>query len=91
LKSPTSAAVSISKLQLSTTASLAMRLIKTSSLRLSVPELCFHPDSERLTDSIGVRLSEEEDGGGVLGMLCGLVGPGIADEVDKFERVVSLS
>jgi len=67
-----------------------MRLIETSSVMLSGPELCFDPDSEKLTYSIEMRLREEEDGG-VLDIVCDLLDPGIADGLDKFERVVSLS
>lgn len=52
----------ISKPRLSTTASLAMRLIKSSSLVLRGPELRFHPDSERLTDFREMRFSDEEEG-----------------------------
>lgn len=70
LKSSTSSAVSISKPRLSTTASLAIRLIKSSSLVLSRPELCFHPDSERLTDFLEMRLSDADDGGESLGKYC---------------------
>ena len=83
LKSSTSSAVSISKPRLSTTASLAIRLIKSSSLVLSRPEFRFHPDSERLTDFLEMRLSDEDDGGGLLSRYCDLVGDG----VEKFERV----
>ena len=73
----------ISKPRLSTTASLAIRLIKSSSLVLSGPEFRFHPESERLTDFLEMRLSDEEDGGELLGKYCDdLVGDG----VEKFER-----
>lgn len=83
LKSSTSSALSISKPRLSTTASLAMRLIKSSSLVLSGPEFRFHPDSERLIDFLEMRLSDEDDGGELLSKYCVLVGDG----VENFERV----
>ena len=80
MKSSTSSAVSISNSRLSTTASLAIRLIKSSSPVLSRPEFGFHPDSERLTDFIEIRLSDEDDGGE---LLCKYFGDG----VEKFENV----
>ena len=76
--------MSISNPRISTTASLAIRLIKSSSLVLrSRPELCFHPDSERLTDFLEMRLLS--DGGGELlsqyccCCCCGLVGDGVVE------------
>ena len=87
LRSSSSSAVSISNPRLSTTASLAIRLIKSSSLVLrSRPELCFHPDSERLTDFLEMRLLSGGGSGGELYSqycCCNLVGDGV---VEKFER-----
>lgn len=73
MKSSTSSAVSISKPRLSMTASLAMRLIKSSSLVLRGPELRFHPDSERLTDFLEMRFDDDEGGGESLGRYCDFV------------------
>ena len=67
----------ISKPRLSTTASLAIRLIKSSSLVLSGPEFRFHPESERLIDFLEMRLIDE-DGGELLSKYCDdLVGDGV--------------
>lgn len=49
-----------------------MRLIKSSSLVFSGPEVRFHPDSdERLTDFLEIRFGDEEDGGELLDICVG--------------------
>ena len=57
--------------RLSTIASLAIRPIKSSSLVLTGgPSSVSILESERLTDFLGMRFSDEEDGGELLSKYC---------------------
>jgi hypothetical protein len=89
LRSSTSSAVMISKSRLSMTASLAMRLMRSSSRVLRLPLMRFQSGSVMPDFRVEFRTEEDDGGvlrpenddegpeGGELGMVCDRVGDGI--------------